>query len=223
MKIFNTNKIETHAEEAANLLKATRLEKGLKIEEAAKMTEINIKYLTAIEANRLNKLPTGVYGKNFIREYARFLGLDPVKVFEQFSIENGVNGQDTKNLFVQKVPGIKYFLSLPRLITSLFISAILLSCIIYLGSCVKTIVSPPTLAISNPSADITVDDNFINVQGITEPEAEVMINGVLVLTNPTGYFIKKVNLKTGLNTISITAKKKYGQKNIIEKKVLVKS
>jgi hypothetical protein len=57
---------------------------------------------------------------------------------------------------------------------------------------------------------------------LTEPEAEVMINGELVLTNTAGYFIKKINLKSGLNTISISAQKKYSRKNLVEKKILVK-
>jgi cytoskeletal protein RodZ len=224
MKFFTKNKISADHEEAAEKLKQARLTKGLGLDAVAKNLNINIKYLDALEKSQIEKLPAGIYGKNYLREYAKFLGLNPEEIIELYGLSNNETiNQDTKNLFSQKVPGVKYFLSLPKIITNIIIILLVCVCVGYLGFYLKKIIAPPTLTITNPAGDITINKNSIDIQGLTEPEAEVIINGELVLTNPNGFFTKKVSLKNGLNIIAVSAQKKYSQKNYIEKKILVKN
>jgi hypothetical protein len=59
------------------------------------------------------------------------------------------------------------------------------------------------------------------VVGETEAEAELKINGEMILSNNNGNFSQTINLKSGLNNIIISTKKKYSQENIIIKQVLV--
>lgn len=223
MKFFTRNKISEQFEEAADKLKQARRQKKLSLDQVAKTINISAKYLEAIEKNQLKKLPAGLYGKNFIREYANFLGVDAKEVIELFGLSNGHSHNGTSDIFAQKIPGNKYFISLPKIITAVTITCLVIACIGYLGFRLKNIISPPILTITNPMSDLTIEKNYIDIQGLTEPEAEVTINGEIVLTDPAGFFIKKVSLKSGLNTISIAAQKKYSRKNLIEKKILVKS
>ena len=60
------------------------------------------------------------------------------------------------------------------------------------------------------------------MSGKTEAEVKVVINNEIILCDIYGNFTKSVNLKNGLNIITITASKKYGKSKTIIKEVLVK-
>ena len=73
MNSFFANKIITNADTIAEQLRQARLSKNVKLEDAANELGINRTYLEALEKGNFNKLPKGVYGKNFLREYALYL------------------------------------------------------------------------------------------------------------------------------------------------------
>ena len=58
-------------------LKRERELRNLSIEEAAKLTKIRGHLLKAIEEDRYEILPPGLYLRGFLMAYARYLGLDP--------------------------------------------------------------------------------------------------------------------------------------------------
>lgn len=57
--------------------KQARKERGLSLEEIAEKTKIRSRYLEAIEEENFDLLPGRVYVKGFLRNYAKFLGLNP--------------------------------------------------------------------------------------------------------------------------------------------------
>lgn len=57
-------------------LQSLREEKGISLEEVAQITKIKISSLMAIENNDYENLPSSIYTKSFIKNYANFLGLD---------------------------------------------------------------------------------------------------------------------------------------------------
>lgn len=63
--------------EIGKLLKEERLRQGVELPAAAKVTKISAPALAAIEEGDETPLPNPVYIKGFIRNYARFLRLDP--------------------------------------------------------------------------------------------------------------------------------------------------
>lgn len=58
------------------VLRSERLRHNLSLEEVARETRINLKFLQAIEAEDFTKLPGGVFARSFVRQYARLVGLD---------------------------------------------------------------------------------------------------------------------------------------------------
>ena len=68
-------------------LRASRLESGFTLEQAAEETRISYGYLDAIEADRFDVLPAPVYVRGFVRLYARFLGIDPEDAIEQLPLD----------------------------------------------------------------------------------------------------------------------------------------
>lgn len=219
---FTANKIQNNNEIIAKDLRDRREELELELGKAANKLNINIIYLKALESGQLNKLPAGLYGKKILEEYSNFLKTNTEFLLELWDIETeNKKKNNQKNLFSHKVPHLTYFLTIPRIIKNLIIFFAVLICLTYLGYYIKNIIEAPTLIISSPTDNIKLNANFVNIQGSTEPEANVTINNQEVLIDPQGNFVQKINLSNGLNTISIIAQKKYSKKNIVIKRILV--
>ena len=73
-------------DELGHILREARETKGLTLEEAQEKTRINSKYLDALENSEYDKLPTPVHVRGFLRNYARFLGLDPQPLLERYEL-----------------------------------------------------------------------------------------------------------------------------------------
>jgi flagellar biosynthesis protein FlhG len=61
-------------------LRRNRLQRGIEIEEIARITKINPTYLRFIEEDHFEGLPATVYVRGFVTAYARCLGLEPGRV-----------------------------------------------------------------------------------------------------------------------------------------------
>jgi len=57
-------------------LRRERLRKDLGLEQISRETKVSVRLLDAIEKDQFELLPGGVFAKSFVRQYARFLGLD---------------------------------------------------------------------------------------------------------------------------------------------------
>lgn len=223
MSLFKSNKIYLDHETVAEQLKSARQKKGLKLEAVAKKINVNLKYLELLEKGELSQLPRGVYGKNFLREYALFLGLDYKKLAEDFETEiNLAEPKRQKELFSKQVIKKRYLLAMPKIVKNILIFLIVAVCFVYLGYRVNKIISPPLLIIDSPAANLTTDQTSLLVTGRTEAEASLIINGQTVLTDKNGGFSQTISLKNGINIITITANKKNSHDNTVIRQVLVK-
>jgi len=223
MILFKSRKISLGSESVAEQLRQARQAKKLKLAEIAKKLNINHKYLKALEKGEYNKLPTGVYGKNFLREYAFFLGLNYDELVEIFESEKIIfKNKGQQELFSKQKVRKRYFLAVPKIIKGAIIVIITVILFIYLGFGLKRVISPPDLIIYSPAENIITEEKNIQVIGQTDPEALVIINGEQVLSDSKGEFSKIINLQDDINIITITASKKYGRDKTIERQVLVK-
>lgn len=60
-------------------LKRERELRGITLEEIAKETKIRTSLLSYLEADRFDRLPSGVFRQSFVRSYARYLGINEEK------------------------------------------------------------------------------------------------------------------------------------------------
>ena len=65
-------------------LKAQREALGLSLRDVFHRTRVSVNYLRAIEDEDFNLLPEPVYAKNFIRTYARALGVDEKNIIDRY-------------------------------------------------------------------------------------------------------------------------------------------
>ncbi|CEP68708.1 Domain of unknown function DUF4115 [Moorella glycerini] len=74
-------------EKVGEMLRAARQEKGISLREVEEATKIRLRYLEALEKGNYDQIPGRVYALGFVRNYARFLGLDVQAVVQQFKQE----------------------------------------------------------------------------------------------------------------------------------------
>lgn len=67
-----------------DILRFERLRQGLRLEEVAARTKIGSHFLRAMEENRFDRLPGGLFTRSFVRQYTRTLGLDENEVVASF-------------------------------------------------------------------------------------------------------------------------------------------
>lgn len=72
------------------VLKREREKQNLSIDDVEKGTSIRATYIDYIEKGIYDELPGEVYTKGFIRNYAKFLKLDPAQLIAQYNDEQGV-------------------------------------------------------------------------------------------------------------------------------------
>src|SRR2546426_8692486 len=65
-------------------LRRERELRGISLHEIAEATKISARFLQALEQDRLDVLPGGIFPRAFVKQYARYLGLDPEKVAAEF-------------------------------------------------------------------------------------------------------------------------------------------
>ncbi len=73
-------------DELGHILREARETKGLTLNEVQEQTRISQRYLEALEMGEYDKLPTPVHVRGFLRNYARFLILDPEPLLERYEI-----------------------------------------------------------------------------------------------------------------------------------------
>ncbi len=88
------------------ILKQSREEQKLSLDEISVLTRIRVKYLTAIEADNFDVLPSSVQQKGFVRVYARALALDPSPLVAQLRLskDEEVSGEPKSPQNESKTP-----------------------------------------------------------------------------------------------------------------------
>jgi cytoskeletal protein RodZ len=222
MTSFKINKIIQRKEILAEELKIARSEKHLSLEKVAQAIGIKIDYLKAIEAGKFEDLPTGVFCRKYVKEYSLYLGMDQEHIKAYFEEEHGNNiNSNNKLLFAQKAITSNAFI-VPRMFKNVFILATVVVCFVYLFNNFEKLIKPPQLQIYTPAQDLVTKERTINISGKTETETQVVINGNQVISDKSGGFNQQISLRSGINTIIVTAKKKFGRENKLVKQILVK-
>jgi len=63
--------------------------RGVSLAEISQATKIGARMLDAVETERFERLPGGVFNAAFVRQYARYLGLDEDRVVAEFNAASG--------------------------------------------------------------------------------------------------------------------------------------
>jgi cytoskeletal protein RodZ len=86
-----TQELSTKGEKAAmgvfgDRLRREREMRGITLDEISESTKISRRHLEALERERFDQLPGGVFNKGFVRAYAHFLGIDKDQAVADYSL-----------------------------------------------------------------------------------------------------------------------------------------
>jgi cytoskeleton protein RodZ len=70
-------------------LKRERELRGVELREMADATKISIRFLQALEQDRVDVLPGGIFPRAFVKQYAKYLGLDADRMVAEFDFAFG--------------------------------------------------------------------------------------------------------------------------------------
>jgi hypothetical protein len=70
-------------------LRRERELRGISLRDVADATKISLRFLQAIEQDRIDVLPGGIFPRAFVRQYARQLGLDAERIVAEFLYIHG--------------------------------------------------------------------------------------------------------------------------------------
>lgn len=215
-------------------LRATRQGQRRSLDDIAAKLKIPKRYLEALEKGRYNTLPSPVYIKNYLRLYAKELKLQWSSIEGHYEREIHIYQQmhpSSSSALLKNKPepstplgAFKAHHQKPLMVMRLLKIGggiiITFLAIIYLGTQLIQLLSPPELIITDPAKDVIVTEHKITIKGKTQPEAIVEINGQRISIEPDGQFAEEVALHRGLNTIQISAKSKLSRQQTQVRNIL---
>jgi len=196
-----------------------RQESNFSLEEIEEKLGIQKKYLEALEKSEYDRLPGEVYIIGFLKKYAEFLQVNPEMVTSLYYKEHPILASVKKK---EQPSQAKPSLITPFSIRYAIIIIIAIGLLLYLGLQIKSIFAPPDLSIESPPDNLITNQSTVTVSGKTEPEAEITINGQLVLADLNGHFSKTVDLQEGVNTIKVSVTKEKSQSQTATRQILYK-
>ncbi len=108
-------------------LRRQRVVREIELREIADASKISIRYLQALEDDRFEVLPAPVFAKGFLRQYAKYVGLDPEEVVNFFltaRAETPWEEQPTRLKRKSGAPSAWSFLGLFLLVAALLLGVI---------------------------------------------------------------------------------------------------
>lgn len=198
------------------ILKKTREEKNLTIEEIEKQTSIRKKHLLAVEESHFDTFSSITYVLGVVRSYAKYLGLDEAKMTAYFKREyEGIDETDfKKKLSLDSfTPTTKKTLS----VALIFIFLIFGGYFIYQ---LNLYFSPPEVKIIEPQRTEFRTDK-VNLIGETGKEVAVSVNGRQIFVDEEGRFETSISLIDEKNDVTIEAVGANGKRTVV-KKVFIK-
>lgn len=202
-------------------LRLAREERGESVEDIERLTHVGKKFVHALEANDLGKLPEPVYAKKFVKALAKHYGIDPDAAADALikemavATETPVSGRP-----VNFVEG-RSLVASPILLRSVALGVLFLGIIGYFAYSVHAILKPPAVTLYSPHDDQVFADNRVVIEGLTEPEVDLSVNSEPVLIEADGSFKDMLNLPPGVSHLRVIAKKRHSREREILLKVVV--
>lgn len=203
------------------ILSAARHKNGWSIGDLARRTKIQERFLVALEASALEKLPEAPFVTGFIRTVSSELGLNPdqmIAVFRRDYQESG-QGQITPRSLEERA-GRRWSLTPARTVV-VFVGIVIVAFLVYLGIQLRFLSSPPRLTLVSPK-DYDIVSETVLVEGKTDSTATVLVNDQEIRKNRNGVFSVLIELSEGTRTITVTATGANRKTVTVERTVVVK-
>lgn len=202
------------------ILKRTRLEKQIALEEVEAATKIRREYLRYLEEDDFSKLPTVTSARGFIKNYAEYLGISSKPILAIFRRDfSGLKKEEVVATKITRFVGEGKINWSPKLTLIAVSIVFFLGLIAYLGYQYFSLIGNPSLEVVVPQNDARISEEKIEVIGKASPDSLVTVNKNPVFLSPEGEFRYQLDLFPGENKIVVEAKSRVGKEVKIERSV----
>lgn len=206
------------------LLYNARASFKLERHEVSLRTKIPERYIQGLENGSYSEMPDDVYTKIYLKAYCAFLGLDAADMLGRYRNERtsaekvDLNGRRSHP--TTSIPASQLVVA-PKIIRALLFGLVVLGIGMYFGLEVKKIITPPSVSLASPKDGLVTIERSVAIEGNTEREVALSINGKQVATDDKGNFKDILDLQEGMNVITIVAAKKYSKPMTVTRRIIV--
>lgn len=218
---FITKKVQTQT--LGEYLIACRKALGFSISEVAQLSQVQPKYIQALEEGNFQVLPAGVYVKGFLKNLAKVYRIKEEGVLEQFLHEQQVqnNLENFGEIGNPKKFVLPRFILSPRTLAIGSAALLGLLSLAYLYFQISSLKRPPALEVFSPEKDEIANTSLLLVRGRSEPGASVYLNNQALVTDAEGEFRENLSLAPGSNQLVIKAVNKFGQETTVTRSIIL--
>lgn len=219
---FRKKRINSPRQSLGDKLKRARLRKRCTIQQAEEATRIRARFLLALESDAWDQLPSKIYGRGYLVQYANFLGLSDETVLDDFGREENLFDRRCQQAQKEGLTPRRTF-ALPKFyITTKVLSYVVAAALVLVIGGYLTVqvnkfaavpllnIASPTAADSSPLSAVLVTDSEVTITGQTSVGADLTINDQVVTVDSEGVFHHKLTLSRGENIIQIKAVNRSG-------------
>ncbi len=219
-KTKKNNPSTLNTKRTGDILRAAREAKGRSLEDVSKAIKVRVPMLQSIEQGKFFGLTDPLYLKGFIKAYALYVGLDEHEVLPFFRRE--YDEQREQQQLSQPLSPIEPKKSkiTPGWVVVGFLTLAILVVIGYSYNQYVSVALNPDLSLSQPQSNSTSTNGQLQVEGQTNPDSTLTLNGQSVQLDPDGKFKFTVGLATGSNTLRFEAVNKLGKSTVVERTVV---
>jgi len=199
------------------ILQRARERKGITLTKVEEDIHVRAKYLQALEYGDYEELPGEVYVKGFLKNYARYLDLDPENILKLYRRERWRPPYyEAISRRASAIPHRTLQITRGTLVTLLILGGVI-GFIGYLLYEFLIFTQPPKLVILQPRTDLTVNSDRYTVEGKTVPDPRqftITVNDKVipdVQVDKNGDFKHTITLKTGQNWIVFSVTDQAGR------------
>lgn len=206
------------------LLERGRLELGLTLPEAAARLKIPEATVAALETGDCAKLPDDVYSRIHLKAYCRLLNLDIRATVQLYRQERHRAARHPAGSYRRHPSaGISFWqmLAAPRAIRSLAMIALAAGLGGYIVWSIINIITPPRVIVNTPHDGMVTAERQVAVEGRTDREVSLLINGKPVAPDSLGNFHDSLELQSGLNVVRVVASRKHSKETTVTRRVIV--
>ena len=203
-----------------DILRSAREARGESLAQVSQSIKVRVSMLQAIEDGQFFGLTDPLYLKGFIRAYARHLGLQESEVMPFFRRE--YDQQQQQQLLAKPLAPIepkKSIITPGRAVVAILAMAVMVVAGYSYNQYVSVALTP-LLEVTSPKDSSTTDSGQVEVAGVTDPDAQLTLNGQPVTITPSGEFTLEVALANGANLLQFKAVNKIGKITTVERTVI---
>jgi len=193
-------------------------EESMSLDSLSQVLHIQRRQLQALLSDQYALLPDGYYVRHLARLVTTSLhgNLDYAE-----KLLPEIDSSAPEKAFDRKRVRQSSLLSIARLASGLGVAAVFLGLLAYFGFNMSRALLPPQISVLNPASDLVTDNRNLVLQGQTEPEVVVKVNGQVASVDDAGVFQAPLFLDDGLNVIEVRANRRYSKENVIYRRVMV--